>query len=130
MGFKKMHKAFDDRKWYSITEEQALSALSQSYTRPEVLIDEMKEYPERTINLTFALIKYIEEEDDEPISDKEILDRIYDTIFENVGMSKYHVKFPAEKAVEQEIGSDIKFPMDGVRYRLTLERIEDDEETV
>lgn len=123
MGFKKMYKD-TNAAWFDISEKEALADLSKVFMSPYSVFDTMTENPGMTINLPFSVLVF--KGDGMYVGDRDILDRIYDTLFENVGMSEHHIKFLDETVTDQEVDNVIKFKVNGVGYVLKLERILDE----
>lgn len=126
MGFKKLYKGSSEGggEWFGISDKEAYENLKKHYSNASGLLDDLRLSPGIVINLPFSVISYQSEEFGE--DEKEILNRIYDTLFENVGMSKYHVKFLDDSVTDQEIGNVIRFKINGNNYVLRLERILDE----
>lgn len=58
---------------------------------------------------------------------KELMDRIYDTLMENVGFSEYHVKFNPEEVENQYVDAKkgfMYFEFEGKVYKLELKETE------
>lgn len=56
---------------------------------------------------------------------KELMDRIYDTLMGNVGMSKCHVPFPAENIINQWVSNgSMYFELWGKAFKVTIQEVE------
>lgn len=57
---------------------------------------------------------------------KELMDRIYDTLLGNVGLSEFHVAFPTNEVKNQWVNSNLHymyFEIGKKAYRLVIEEV-------
>ena len=58
------------------------------------------------------------------ISKKEIMEQVYDTLMENVGMSPHHVKFPVENVSNQFVNNGVMyFEFQGKAYEISIKEV-------
>lgn len=129
MGFKysEIKSNRPQRMRESITPENVVSILEGKFTRPEKIIEDLKGSPGTMLCTKEFAVTFVDEVDSSyrDADVKEIMDRIYDTLFENVGMTRHHIKFLNDEVSDQEVSSDrIYFSINGENYILTLYKFE------